>query len=472
MTGVALATIDRVPMRSYWPTQLATFIVATVSLVSLIGYSYGATSLYQMAAYVPMALNTAGAFGVLSLGILLARPERGVVAVIFAPGPGGVMARRLLPAVIAIPVFLGWMRIVGQRLGYFDTEFGAALMVAVTVMLFVVAVGRIAAALNRSEAARKEAELRILNLNEELEERVRVRTTELAAANLDLLQKNQENEMFVYSVSHDLRSPLVNLQGFSQELAFVTQTIRKLIAEGGLPADKSKQGIELVDVDMQRGIHFIQTAVSRLGGIIDALLRLSRAGRVEYQPQGIDTNRLVARIVESMSATMFDCGVAVEIGDLPACRGDAIAIEQVFANLIGNAVNYLDATRPGKIEVGSVNADSDGESDPQRTIYFVKDNGLGIDPEYRDKVFQALKRLHPEVARGEGIGLAIVKRIVDRHGGEIWFESAVGEGTTFFVKLPHSNSIAEAAPECRALSQERSNQDAQRNARNPVGGRR
>jgi signal transduction histidine kinase len=472
LTGGALATLDRVRARGFWPAQVATLAVATVSLVSLVGYAYGATSLYRMASHVPMALNTAAAFGVLAIGILLARPERGVVAVIFDPGPGGVMARRLLPAVVAIPCLLGWLRVVGQQLGYYDTEFGAALMVAATVTLFVVAIGCIAAALNRSDWARTEAEQSIRRLNEELERRVAERTAELAAANADLTQKNQENEMFVYSVSHDLRSPLVNLQGFSQELALVTQSIRKLVADGGLPADKSQQGLELIDVDMQRGIHFIQNAVGRLSGIIDSLLRLSRAGRVEYQPQRIDTVRLIERIVESMSATIFDRGVAVEVAPLPPAFGDATAIEQVFANLIGNSLNYLDPARPGRIEVGLLTEDSTSDETISTTTYYVKDNGLGIDPAYHGKVFQALKRLHPEAAQGEGIGLAIVKRIVDRHNGEIWFESTVGAGTTFFVKLPIAGVTVESAPESRAPKHERSSSDDQRIARDLVGGRR
>jgi signal transduction histidine kinase len=292
---------------------------------------------------------------------------------------------------------------------------------------------------------KKRAEAAIHQLNEALEQRVADRTAELAATNADLEQKKQENEMFVYSASHDLRSPLVNLQAFSQELSLVLQSIRQLITGSDLPADKAAQGLKLIDVDMERGIRFIQTAVSRLDAIIDALLRLSRAGRIEYQPQRIDANQMVGRILESMSATLFDRGVSVEVADLPDCWGDPTAVEQVFANLIGNAVNYLDATRPGTIAIGSRQADSNVDGDPSATIYYVKDNGLGIDPAYHGKVFQALKRLHPKVAPGEGIGLAIAKRIVDRHGGEITFDSAAGEGTTFIVTLPTSNLTSNPA---------------------------
>jgi len=245
-----------------------------------------------------------------------------------------------------------------------------------------------------------------------------------------------------------------------------------LIAGSDWPAEKTEQGLQLIDVDMQRGIRFIQTAVTRLDAIIDALLRLSRAGRVEYQLQRIDTNQMVGRIVESMSATLFDRGVALEVADLPECWGDPTAVEQVFANLIGNSMNYLDAARPGTITVGSRQAESNVDGAASVTIYLVKDNGLGIDPAYHGKIFQALKRLHPKVATGEGMGLAIAKRIVDRHGGAIWFESAAGEGTTFFVKLPNPSMRSPSAPVPRAPNPLRKSHVDKRNSRNPVGGRR
>ena len=293
---------------------------------------------------------------------------------------------------------------------------------------------------------KKRAEEAIGQLNEALEQRVAIRTAELAAANADLEQKNQENEMFVYSASHDLRSPLVNLQAFSQELSLVLESIRQLIAGSDWPAERTEQGLTLIDVDMQRGIRFIQTAVTRLDAIIDALLRLSRAGRVEYRPQWIDTIKWSAGSWRVCRPPFSIAESMLEVADLPECWGDPTAVEQVFANLIGNAVNYLDAARPGTIAIGSSQVDSNVDGAPSVTIYFVKDNGLGIDPAYHGKVFHALKRLHPKVAAGEGIGLAIAKRIVDRHGGEIWFESAAGQGTTFFVKFPDSSMTLTSAP--------------------------
>jgi signal transduction histidine kinase len=245
-----------------------------------------------------------------------------------------------------------------------------------------------------------------------------------------LAAKDRENEMFVYSVSHDLRSPLVNLQGFSQELALVAGDLRGLLTAPEIPPTVRQQARSLVDRDMGESIHFIQTAVSRLAGIIDALLRLSRVGRVEYHWQTVDVRAVVTRVLVAANQTLRARQVEVEVQDLPPAWGDPQALEQVFANLIGNAVNYLDPSRPGRIQVGSRSGPGD-----LRT-WTIQDNGLGIPEQHQAKVFVAFQRLHPEAAPGEGIGLAVVRRVVERHGGRIWLESTPGVGSTFFVALP------------------------------------
>ncbi len=247
-----------------------------------------------------------------------------------------------------------------------------------------------------------------------------------------LAQKDRENEMFVYSVSHDLRSPLVNLQGFSQELALVCRDLQRIVTESTVPASVRQRVTDLLDRDANESIQFIQTAVRRLAAIIDALLRLSRVGRVVYDWQQVDVRAAVQRVVTSLGNTVAQKGARVVVGELPPAWGDPTAIEQIFANLLSNALNYLDPARPGVIEVGSPEV---GQNDERRT-YYVKDNGLGIDSEHLPKVFLAFQRLHPTVAPGEGIGLPLVRRMVERHGGRIWVESEVGQGSTFFVSLP------------------------------------
>jgi signal transduction histidine kinase len=247
-----------------------------------------------------------------------------------------------------------------------------------------------------------------------------------------LTQKDRENEMFVYSVSHDLRSPLVNLQGFSQELALICRELRQLLTQAEVPAAVRERSTVLLDRDAGESIQFIQTAVRRLATIIDALLRLSRVGRVVYEWRQVDVRGVVERIAGALGNTIAQKGAKIVVGELPPVWGDLSAIEQIFANLLGNALNYLDPARPGIIEVGCQNAQA---NDDWKT-YYVKDNGLGIDAEHLPKIFLAFQRLHPSAAPGEGVGLPLVRRVVERHGGRIWVESVAGQGSTFFVSLP------------------------------------
>ncbi|MDB5309208.1 MAG: tmoS 2 [Gemmataceae bacterium] len=267
------------------------------------------------------------------------------------------------------------------------------------------------------------------------EEAVRERAAELAEANRDLAQKNAENEMFVYSVSHDLRSPLVNLQGFSKELEKGCQQLTALLAEEAVPPAVRDRGRTLLGGKMAKSVGFIQSAVLRLSGIIDALLRLSRAGRVEYRWEAADVGRVVGHVVGAAQGTIAERGAAVLVGDLPAAWGDRTAIEQVFGNLIGNALTYLDPARPGVIEVGCLPSGAPGVPN-EFQAYFVRDNGLGIAEGHRQKIFQAFQRAHPGVGSGEGLGLAIVARVAERHRGRVWVESRPGEGSTFYVTLP------------------------------------
>ena len=272
------------------------------------------------------------------------------------------------------------------------------------------------------------------------------RAEELDAVNAQLREKAQDNEMFVYSVSHDLRSPLVNLQGFSKELQMIGKDLTGLVDQDDVPPETRRRARALIEIDMAESIGFIQTAVSRLSGIIDGLLRLSRAGKVDYRMQAVDAVPLVARVVGALRGTIDDRKASVRVEDLPPAWGDPTAIEQVFANLIGNAVNYLDKNRPGQIEVFAVGPDetggpTDGIAEGA-VVYAVRDNGLGISDSYKGKVFAVFQRLHGDVAKGEGVGLALVRRVVERHGGRVWFESTPGVGTTFFVALPSAEAQA------------------------------
>jgi signal transduction histidine kinase len=268
------------------------------------------------------------------------------------------------------------------------------------------------------------------------------RTGELAQINETLRQQTQENEMFIYSVSHDLRAPLVNLQGFSKELIRACDELRVTVRESSL-ADQSRQRIErVVDEDIGEALHYLQTAVLRASHIIDALLRLSRVGRVEYCRQKVDLQDIVQRVIDAMQGSIRTRRARVSVSELPAVWGDPTALEQVFANLVGNAVNYLDPAREGKIEIGTTPAPPGVHS---LRIFYVRDNGQGIPAVALPRLFNAFQRLHGNSTAGEGIGLALVRRMVERHGGRVWAESQEGQGTTFYLSLPEAGMRSEEA---------------------------
>ncbi|NPT44383.1 histidine kinase [Paraburkholderia sp. 1N] len=272
-----------------------------------------------------------------------------------------------------------------------------------------------------------------------LKARLEARARELAAVNEELRQETQDNEMFIYSVSHDLRSPLVNLQGFSKELQVSCDELDSLVEAAKLPEAEHRRMVHILDGDVRESLQYLRTAVTRAAAIIDALLRISRAGRLEYQWQRVSVGQVVARVIDALQGAIRQHAAVVTVRELPPAWGDPGAIEQIFSNLIGNALNYLDPARNGRIEVGVLEPEPVDETEPRalRTrTYYVRDNGLGIPAAYMSKVFRAFQRLHGDVATGDGIGLAVVRRMVERHGGRVWVESAEGAGSTFFVVLP------------------------------------
>jgi PAS domain S-box-containing protein len=254
------------------------------------------------------------------------------------------------------------------------------------------------------------------------------RAADLDAANRELLDKSAENERFVSGVSHDLRSPLVNLQGFSRELVVTSDVLRQRVQQAATLEEARAQALQVLDGDMAESIGYIRSAVSHLSSIVEGLLRLSRVGRVEYRWDRVDMHAMTAEIIAAMHAVIAESRADVHLRPLPAAWGDRDALAQVVANLIGNALQNLDPDRPGRIEVGA-------RQENGSTTYFVRDNGVGIDAPQRAKLFQAFYRATPAGSHGEGMGLAIVQRIVDRHNGRVWVESERGVGTTFFFTV-------------------------------------
>lgn len=244
----------------------------------------------------------------------------------------------------------------------------------------------------------------------------------------ELAEKNKELETVVYVASHDLRSPLVNVQGFSRELVHACQRLTSKLEETAGDSVPKKEFLSLLRDDIPESISFIQAGVARIDKLLSGFLRFSRLGRAALNPQLLDMDTMLREIVQTMDFQIKQKSASVLVDGLPPAVGDATQINQVFSNLIDNALKY---SEPGRKPVIHITAKEEGG----RSIFVVEDNGLGIAPEHQAKVFEIFHRLDPAGTEGEGLGLTIAQRILERQNGKIWVESEPGVGSRFFVSL-------------------------------------
>lgn len=262
-----------------------------------------------------------------------------------------------------------------------------------------------------------DAENKLIEMNQNLQKEIEQRELveeKIEQAMLELEDKKNEMENFLHIVTHDLRSPLINIKGFSAEL---NETMKSLSSI----SEETKK-------DLNQSLTFIHNSINSIDNLVEALVKLSEIGGHKLSLEKIDTNDLVQGILKGKNYQITQKEIDVTVKDLPVVVADRVALEQILSNLIDNAIKYLNPNRKGKIQIL-------GKQCKEYTEFIIQDNGIGIAYKDKHKVFEFLGRLHNNKESGQGMGLPFIKALVQRHHGTVDFYSTVGEGTRFFFTL-------------------------------------
>lgn len=391
LAGVALVLLHL--RRSIRVAQVLSTVVVVWALLAILGYAYGAEELYGIAQYTGIALVMAIALLSLGVGLLAARGDEGFVSSISSDLTSGASARELLLAAIVAPALLGWVRILGQRLGFYDTGFGAAVFALALMVILCAVVWRNAARLAESERRLVAAETETARLYHEAQEAVRVRDTFLSVA------------------GHELRTPLNALK-----LQLYNARRRALAADS---------------TDSEKSLSRLQAQIDRLIALTNDLLDVTRmqSGRLTLQVADSDLTEIAREVVERLSEGAQRAGSSLTLDANGPVRGewDAFRIDQVLTNLLANALKF-GGGRPVEVSV----THRDGTA-----LLSVRDHGIGIAPADQARVFERFERAVADRSYGGmGLGLWISRQIVEAHGGTLSVESAPGSGSRFQAALP------------------------------------
>jgi signal transduction histidine kinase len=395
--GMALLLLDVQTRRGWRPAQAFIVVVGLMALLALIGYGYRVLPLYSFGSKIPMALNSAIGFELFAVAAMAVRPNRGVMMVITSATTGGAMARRLLPAAILIPLILGALLFSGEKHGFFGMESGISLFAFANIVIFTMVIWWNAKLLFWAEQERLKA------------------MEELKHTSIELERSNQELQQFAYVASHDLTEPLRMVVSY---LELLTGRAREKLGD-----------------EEREFIGYAVDGARRMQTLIQDLLAYARVDTRGRPLEPTDCERVLQSVLSNLKVAIEESHTVIEHDQLPKVQGDVVQLTQVFQNLIGNAIKFHGKAEP-RIFIGA-------KRDNGNWVFQIKDNGIGIDPKNFPRIFILFQRLHTrQEYPGTGMGLAICKKIIERHGGKIWVESKPNEGTTFFFTIPAKDGMS------------------------------
>lgn len=422
VTGASLLLLDVQTSRGRRPSEILSAVSAVIAILALVGYSYGLIGYYTKSNYVPTSLPGAISFLLLATAILHARAQKGIMEILVSDTAGGMLARRLIPLAILLPIFLGAVRLYGEKAGWYETKFGAAHAATAFIVLFLAAVWWTARILFRVDTGRKLAEERVLHLNAVLEQRVVDRTADLNSLNRDLQEASKAKDHFLAALSHELRTPLTP----------VLMCAASLEQEATLqPEFREQLGMMRRNVELE-------------ARLIDDLLDLTRIshGKLELHLGIADIHSLLNHTEQIVRSEARGKGVhlrlALDAGEHHV-TGDSARLHQVFWNVLKNAIKFTPAG--GRITAQTANPAAG------RIRLEVCDTGIGIDQDILSSVFAPFVQGGGErTSTGLGLGMSISKTVVEMHGGTIRADSdGIGKGAMFTVELNTVSAAVEGS---------------------------
>jgi signal transduction histidine kinase len=391
LAGLAIALADWQIRRGPPPSQFLMLAAAWIALLALVGYTYRILVFYRLGSEMPMSLDSALAFSLLALGFFAARSDRGFMRLILSRTTSGAVVRRLLPMAVLVPWILGGMVLLAEKAEYIGREFGLSVFAVACILIFTMLIWWNARLLHHGDLERAESA-----------ERLREASANLQRSNIELQQ-------FAYVASHDLFEPLRMITSYLQ------------LVTHHHSAQLSPQAKEFIG--------FAIDGANRMHALIRDLLAYSRVDQRGHPFELTDCEEVLDAALKNLQVAIQESNAVVTHERLPCVQVDRMQLLQVFQNLVANAIKFHGPETPN-VRIVAERRDSEW-------LFSVRDNGIGIDPKHFDRLFVIFQRLHTrQEYPGTGIGLAMCKKIIERHGGRIWVESSLGKGSVFFFTLP------------------------------------